>query len=285
MLSFVNYPLEVNFMASSKEIYLPIVDQDGKIIETEGMPILFENENNVIYIDGIYCYKVFKNLDSDSFVKERLETLMHYQDDLGRQFILPNKLYTKGDYFAYRSKYIPNAIPFQRYIGNDLLKIAYKVDSLLFRLHQVSKSYGLGIAFGDFHFQNVLLNFKKKPFFIDFDHCKVSNYKGSCFCTSFYKLINKFGMALGKEFIINQDTDKIHFYICLLELYFQKPFLKITMEDLDASEKDNLLFIRIYFLLIECFSEKSFKDVPYFHELLKERDMNLILHYKNINTR
>lgn len=260
-----------NKLSTSCSNHYPIIlANDGRIIYTEGMPIVFECEERVIYTDGEYCYKLFKKINPKHLIQKRLKLLLHYKDILGKQYLIPNMLYTKSPLFAYRTKYLQNAIPFAASFSDDILYLAKEVDFLLFRFHQ------FGFVFGDFHFNNVLLDQKNLPYFIDFDNIGTSSFSNLFTSASFYKVTRAFQLVINQDYIVSQTTDKISFYLSLLGLYFNKPFLEITPCEVEDSLKVNPLFSRIYYLLIDWFSKEIF-EVPYFHELLEEKDYNLLL--------
>ncbi len=204
-------------------------------INTKGMRIIFKNKMRVIYTDEMYCYKIFKNYDKYHYIQERLEILLDYSMQFDEHFLFPDVLYQKNnDFYAYRTLYLPNSCNFENYFSNKILFIAMKVDALLRRLHKK------GFVFGDFHFGNVLIDEHEVPYLIDFDNIVIPPYKGLFLTQSFQLVAKHFQLSIEKDYSISQNTDKICFYLCLLELYFGKYFLDISLKEINAEENQNL---------------------------------------------
>lgn len=177
------------------------------------MEIIHNNPSSIIRTDGTYCYKIIKRFEPKYQIYERLGAIMDKGYLFDDHFLIPLELCKFNNKYGYKSSFLDHSFVLANYVSSGMFYIAYNVTQLLKYFHDA------GFAFGDFHFYNVLIDENEEPYLFDFDFIIPEGFNGLVATTSFKQMCEKYDISK-KHYVIDQNTDKICFYLALLELYF-----------------------------------------------------------------
>lgn len=234
------------------------------------------HQESTLFHDKTTAYKIFNDLEKQARERKQIKVEL-----LGDGVSLPNTLMPKEELFyghidefeGYTMDYKKRTKTlYQKFLeGRDItffLDIIYNVSKSYQTIHTDPRN----IVMSDVHAGNIIIDKEFIPYIIDIDSCKIDGVRNESIPLSLkYYLQNRNLYTSIKEVETTPNTDRLCFFMMVLGIIFRKHIDNIHQCEYDEKTEEIIMLKEIRNLFVEIKKSSTIPEVPYFHEVIKER--------------
>ena len=259
-------------MIFMKKIYL----EDINLERFRELNVEPHKESSLLYNKN-KVYKIFNDLENEDRYRKQIKIEL-----LGDGIELPNTIMPKEELFyyfinqfeGYTMDYINNnETLYKKFLGGKIINMFLDVLYNLSKTYQIIHSDPRNIILSDVHASNIIVDKQFNPYIIDIDSCKIAGFRNESIPLALkYYLQNRNLFTSIKEFETTKNTDNLCFIIMILGIIFRKHIDNIYQYEYDEKSEEIIMLKEIRNIFIEIKKSNQIIEIPYFHELIKERN-------------
>ena len=240
------------------------------------------NKESVLFHNNDTIYKFFVTLSNDERKRKQQKVEILSSEKISPIIINPKEqIICKNldeQFEGYTMDYIKSSKTlYKAFVKNKRLSILLPILITISKSLEEIHSNPMDIVISDLHAENIIVDKNYKPYIIDIDSCKIATIKNDSIPTTLkYYLLNRNLFHSIEETKTTKNTDKLSFLMMSLGLIFNKHVDDILMNQYDKVAERIIILQTMREIVLEIKKCKTIPEVPYFHEIIIENDLQLI---------